>query len=38
MDIDDNDLLFSNKFIKEPELNTEVPEEFNDEFRKYYKL
>lgn len=37
MDIDENDLLFTNTFIKEPELSTEIPKEFNDEFSKYYK-
>lgn len=37
MDIDENDILFTNQFISKPELKGEVSEEFNDEFRKYYR-
>lgn len=37
MDIDENDILFTNSFITQPELSTEIPQEFNDEFAKYYK-
>lgn len=37
MDLNENDLLMTNEFIKEPELTTEVPPEFNEEFRTYYK-
>lgn len=37
MDIDENDMLSTNKFIPTPELNGEVPEDMNDEFRKYYR-
>lgn len=37
MDIDPNDLLNTNVFINEPLLNDTIPDEFNDEFRKYYK-
>jgi hypothetical protein len=35
--MDENDLLATNQFIKEPELDKEIPDEFNEEFRKYYK-
>lgn len=37
MDIDENDILFTNKFINEPNLSTEIPKEFNEEFKTYYK-
>lgn len=37
MDVDENDILYSNTFISKPELNNEVSYESNDEFRKYYK-
>ena len=37
MDIDENDLLYSNVFIPQPELNTEVLPGSNDEFKKFYK-
>jgi hypothetical protein len=37
MDIDENDLLATNTFIKEPELTDNLPNEFNEEFRNYYK-
>lgn len=36
MEIDANDILYTNKFVKLPETK-EVPSEFNEEFRKYYK-
>lgn len=36
MNIDENDLLATNKFIKSPELQTELTNEKNEEFRKYY--
>lgn len=37
MDLNENDLLYTNEFIKTPELEGEVPVQFNDEFKKYYK-
>ena len=37
MDIDENDLLYSNVFIPEPDLNNEVSSESNEEFKKFYK-
>lgn len=37
MDIDDNDLLFTNQYIPQPNLEGEVSDEFNEEFKKYYK-
>jgi hypothetical protein len=37
MDIDENDLLYSNVFIPKPELNTEISNESNEEFKKFYK-
>ena len=36
MDSDENDLIFTNKFINTP-VTEDVPSEFNEEFRKYYK-
>jgi hypothetical protein len=35
--MDENDLLFTNQFVKNPELTGEIPEAFNDEFKNYYK-
>lgn len=35
--MDENDLLSTNQFIKSPELSSEVPPQFNDEFKIYYK-
>lgn len=37
MDTDPNDLLSTNTFINEPVLEDVVPEQFNEEFRQYYK-
>ncbi len=37
MDIDENDILYTNQFIKRPEVENEVPSELNEEFKKYYK-
>ncbi len=37
MDIDENDILLTNQFIAQPNVSTEVPKEFNEEFQKYYK-
>ena len=37
MDIEENDLVYSNVFIPQPELNTEVSNESNEEFKKFYK-
>lgn len=37
MDIDENDLLYSNVFIPKPDLNNEVSSESNEEFQKFYK-
>jgi len=37
MDSDPNDLLSTNTFISEPILEDVVPEQFNEEFRQYYK-
>lgn len=37
MDIDENDLLYSNVFIPQPELNSEISNESNEEFKKFYK-
>jgi len=37
MDIDENDLLYSNVFIPQPELNNEISNESNEEFKKFYK-
>jgi hypothetical protein len=37
MDIDENDILLTNQFISKPDITTEVPTEFNEEFQKYYK-
>lgn len=37
MDIDENDMLLTNQFIPQPDINSEVPDEFNEEFQKYYK-
>jgi hypothetical protein len=37
MNIDENDLLYTNNFIPQPELTGEVPPEFNEEFKKYYE-
>lgn len=37
MDLDPNDLLNTNVFIKEPILTDEIPDEFNQEFKEYYK-
>jgi hypothetical protein len=36
MNIDENDLLATNKFIKSPELGTELSNDKNEEFKKYY--
>ena len=35
--MDENDLLSTNQFIKSPELSSEVPSQFNDEFKNYYR-
>jgi len=35
--MDENDLLSTNQFIKTPELSSEVPPQFNDEFKNYYR-
>jgi hypothetical protein len=35
--MDENDLLSTNQFIKTPELTGEVPSQFNDEFKLYYR-
>lgn len=37
MNIDENDLLYTNNFIPKPELVGEVPPEFNEEFKNYYQ-
>jgi hypothetical protein len=37
MDFDENDILATNEFIKAPILEGEVPKEYNEEFKKYYK-
>lgn len=37
MDIDENDLLWSNQFVSEPVLEDSLPDEYNEEFRQYYK-
>ena len=37
MDVDENDLLYSNVFIPQPELDAEVSSGSNDEFKKFYK-
>lgn len=37
MDFDENDLLYSNSFISEPELTNEVGDELNNEFKTFYK-
>lgn len=37
MDIDENDIMMSNHFIPQPDVKNEVPDEFNEEFQKYYK-
>lgn len=35
--MDENDLISTNKFIPEPELTGEVPSQFNEEFKNYYR-
>ena len=37
MDSDENDLISTNIYIQKPELDTELTNESNEEFRKYYK-
>jgi hypothetical protein len=37
MDVDENDLLYSNVFIPQPELDAEVSPGSNQEFKKFYK-
>jgi len=37
MDIDENDLLFSNEYIPYPEIEKEVSSESNEEFKKFYE-
>lgn len=37
MDIDENDLLFSNQYIPYPELEKEVSSQANEEFKKFYE-
>jgi hypothetical protein len=37
MDIDENDLLYSNTFVPVPELSNEVSSDNNSEFKKYYE-
>jgi len=37
MDIDENDLLFSNEYIPYPEINKEITSESNQEFKKFYE-
>lgn len=37
MDIDENDLLFSNEYIPYPELEKEVLSQSNEEFKKFYE-
>jgi hypothetical protein len=37
MDFDENDLLYSNSFISEPDLTNEIQDDFNNEFKSYYK-
>jgi hypothetical protein len=37
MDIDENDLLFSNQYIPYPELEKEVSSQSNEEFKKFYE-
>jgi len=37
MDFDENDLLYSNSFISEPDLTNEIQDDFNNEFKTYYK-
>ena len=36
MDIDENDILLTNTFIPSPQLEGEVSQQSNEEFRKYY--
>jgi len=36
MDIDENDILYTNTFVSNQE-STEVPTEYNNEFKKYYE-
>jgi len=37
MDIDENDILSTNKFVMQPTLSDTVPAEMNEEFRRYYE-
>jgi hypothetical protein len=37
MDFDENDLLYSNSFISEPDLTNEIGDDFNNEFKTFYK-
>jgi hypothetical protein len=37
MDIDENDLLTTNKFIKNPDITTNIPNDANEQFKKYYE-
>lgn len=37
MDLDENDLLFTNSFVSQPELTGEVTSDANSEFRKFYE-
>lgn len=36
-DLDENDVLFTNQFIQEPNISNEIDQSLNDEFRKYYQ-
>jgi hypothetical protein len=37
MDINENDLIMTNKFIRTPDTTSELSNSMNDEFRKYYE-
>ena len=37
MDVDENDLLFSNQYVPYPELEKEVSSQSNEEFKKFYE-
>lgn len=37
MDIDANDLLSTNTFIKNPDLTTNIPPDANEQFKRYYE-
>ena len=36
-DLDENDVLFTNEFIQEPNISNEIDQSLNDEFKKYYQ-